>query len=194
MEQQEFSLTAGIQKWYSTLEDNLAVFYEEKLFSGGSVGKESACWRLGFDSWVRKIPWKGEWQPTPVFLPEEFHGQGSLAGYSPWGRKESNTAELLTLMKRNTGLLCPPVIMLLCIYTNEKLTSSQNLHINIYNIFIYNCQKLDQPRCLSIAEWINKLVVYPYNRSLHSNKKKWVIMSQKDMEVPWLWSSQWPKK
>ena len=36
------------------------------------------------------------WQPTPVFLPGEFHGQRSLVGYSPWGCKESDTTELLT--------------------------------------------------------------------------------------------------
>ena len=35
--------------------------------------------------------WSRKWQPTPVFLPGKFHGQRSLAGYSPWGRKESDT-------------------------------------------------------------------------------------------------------
>ena len=40
-----------------------------------------------FDPWVRKIPWRREWLPTPVFLPGEFHGQKGLAGYSPWGRR-----------------------------------------------------------------------------------------------------------
>ena len=52
-------------------------------------GKESACQhgRCRFSPWVRKIPWKRKWQPTPVFLPGEFHGQRSLAGYSPWGHK-----------------------------------------------------------------------------------------------------------
>ena len=44
-----------------------------------------------------KIPWRREWQPTPVFLPGEFHGQGSLAGYSPWGSKELDITEQLTL-------------------------------------------------------------------------------------------------
>ena len=44
-----------------------------------------------FDPWVRKIPWRKEWQPTPVFLPGESHGQMSLVGYSPWGHKESDT-------------------------------------------------------------------------------------------------------
>ena len=52
--------------------------------------------RLGFDPWVRKIPWRRKWQPTPVFLPGESHGQRSLEGYSPWGCKESDTTEWLT--------------------------------------------------------------------------------------------------
>ena len=40
------------------------------------------------EMWVRKIPWRTAWQPTPVFLPGESHGQRSLEGYSPWGHKE----------------------------------------------------------------------------------------------------------
>ena len=48
-------------------------------------------------SLVRKIPWRREWQPTPVFLPGEFQGQKSLAGYSPWGCKELDITEQLTL-------------------------------------------------------------------------------------------------
>ena len=52
-------------------------------------GKESVCQcrGSGFDPWVEKIPWRREWQPTPVFLPGEFRGQRSLVGYSPWGHK-----------------------------------------------------------------------------------------------------------
>ena len=38
-------------------------------------------------------PGKREWQPTPVFLPGEFHGQRSMVGYSPWGHKESDWTE-----------------------------------------------------------------------------------------------------
>ena len=44
-------------------------------------------------SWVRKIPWRRAWQPTPVFLPGESHEQRSLVDYSPWGRKELDTTE-----------------------------------------------------------------------------------------------------
>ena len=49
----------------------------------------------GFNPWVRKIPWRA-WQPTPVFSPGESHGQRSLVGYSPWGRKESGMTERLS--------------------------------------------------------------------------------------------------
>jgi len=49
----------------------------------------------GFDPWVGKIPWRRKWQPTPVFVPGESHGQRSLVGYSPRGRKESDTTERL---------------------------------------------------------------------------------------------------
>ena len=49
-----------------------------------------------FDPWFGKIPWRREWQPTPVFLPGEFHGQRSLAGYIQWGPKELDTTEQLT--------------------------------------------------------------------------------------------------
>ena len=66
--------------------------------------------RPGFDLWIKKIPWIKEWQPTPVFLPEESHGQESLAGYSPWDRKESNTTERLTL----SLLTFLPAFVLLC--------------------------------------------------------------------------------
>ena len=54
------------------------------------------CRRLRFDSCVKKIPWKREWPPTPVFLPGEFHGLRSVAGYSPQGCKEWDTIERLT--------------------------------------------------------------------------------------------------
>ena len=42
----------------------------------------------GFDPWIRNMLWNRKWQSTPVFLPEKFHGQRSLVGYSPWCLKE----------------------------------------------------------------------------------------------------------
>ena len=49
--------------------------------------------RPWFSPWVWKIPWRREWQPTPVFLRGEFHGQRSLIGYSPWDHKALDTTE-----------------------------------------------------------------------------------------------------
>ena len=49
--------------------------------------------RYGFDPWVRKIPWRRTWEPTPVFLPEGSHGQRSLAGYSPQSCKGLDMTE-----------------------------------------------------------------------------------------------------
>ena len=51
----------------------------------------------GFNPWVGKIPWRRERPPTSAFLPRESHGQRSLAGYSPWGHKELDMTERLTL-------------------------------------------------------------------------------------------------
>ena len=65
----------------------------------GWTGKESPCQcrrckRLRFHPWVGKIPWRRKWQASPVLLPGKSHGQRSLAGYTPWGRKESDTLSL----------------------------------------------------------------------------------------------------
>ena len=78
-----------------------------KGFPGGSAGKEPACQcrrckRGRFDPWVGKIPWSRKWQHTPVFLPEVFHGQRSLAGYSLWGHKESDMTECTHIHTHNT--------------------------------------------------------------------------------------------
>ena len=53
---------------------------------------------FAINPWVGTIPWK--WHPTPEFLLEQFHGEGSLAGYSPWGHKESDTTERLSVHRR----------------------------------------------------------------------------------------------
>ena len=56
-------------------------------------GKEFTCQcrRSRFNPWVRKIPWRRKWKPTPIFLPGKSHGQRNLVGYSPWGHKNSRT-------------------------------------------------------------------------------------------------------
>ena len=63
-----------------------------QCFPGGSVVQNPPAnagdvKRLGFDPWVRKIPWRRKWQPTLIFLPGKSHEKRSLVGYSPWGGK-----------------------------------------------------------------------------------------------------------
>ena len=69
-------------------------WFRQKLFV--SDGTESPC-NVGDPSLIpgsgRCIPWRRAWLPTPVFLPGELHGQRSLAGYSPWDRKELDTSD-----------------------------------------------------------------------------------------------------
>ena len=60
-----------------------------------------------WETWVPSLgwedPWRKAWQPTPVFLPGESHGQRSLAGYSPWGLKD------MTEVTKNTHVLIPDI-------------------------------------------------------------------------------------
>ena len=70
---------------------------------GGSGSKVSICKAVNrFNPWVRKIPWRRKWQPTPVFLPGKSHGRKSLAGYSPGCHKESDTTEQLACLHHRT--------------------------------------------------------------------------------------------
>ena len=67
------------------------------IFQGLPWWLRLQCRRSKFDPWVVKIPWRREWQPTPVFLPGEFHRRRSLVGYCPRDCKESDMTEQLIL-------------------------------------------------------------------------------------------------
>ena len=74
--------------------NQIIIFYHGKQgFPGGSVVKNPPA--KAVDNSL-KITWRRKWQSTPVLLPGKSHGQRSLAGYSPWGHKESDT----TMIKR----------------------------------------------------------------------------------------------
>ena len=96
--------------------------------------KESACqWRrrrrLSFDPWVGRVPWSRKWQPIPVFLPRKFHGQRSLASYSPCGHKELDTSEQLS---NEHCVLLKPLLLKPHIWENlgmkSKLSPKQARH------------------------------------------------------------------
>ena len=75
-----------------------------------------------------QVPWRRAWQPTPVFLPGEFHGQRSMAGYSPWGHKELDTTEQLTLShfrgRFGIELGCSVLIAQLCLTVCDPMDCS----------------------------------------------------------------------
>ena len=91
-------------------------------FPGSSVSKESALSAGDPGS----IPGSGRSleggrQPTPVFLPGESHGQRSLVGCSPWGRKESGMTERLTQPQQNTAHRCGKDKKLILLNTSTPL-------------------------------------------------------------------------
>ena len=74
----------GVSKSWTRLTDWTQLIWWR--FTDCASGKEPACQcrrhkRHGFHPWVGKIPWRRAWQPTPIFLPEESHGESSLTGY-----------------------------------------------------------------------------------------------------------------
>ena len=76
------------------------------MFIYTSVAKNPAAKQeKWFHLWVRKMPWRRKWQPTPVFLPRESHGQRSLAGCSLYGRKESDMTEAIQQQQQQHFLI-----------------------------------------------------------------------------------------
>ena len=84
--------------WITACQDFLSFTVSQSLLRLASLVAQTAKnLPATQETQVGKIPWRREWLPTPVFLPGEIHGQGSLAGYSPWVCKESDLTEQLTL-------------------------------------------------------------------------------------------------
>ena len=92
------------------------------------------CKRRGFDPWIGKIPWRRTWQPTPLFLPGESHGQTSLAGYSPMSRKESDRTEV-TWPAQAFCLISWPLPSLLLSAGKISLRSFTGLHFSLHSTF-----------------------------------------------------------
>ena len=65
------------------------------------------CRRRRFDPWVGNIPWRRKWQPTPVFLPREAHGQRILEGYRPMGHKAHTCIKSLGINDEEKHRICP---------------------------------------------------------------------------------------
>ena len=103
-------------------------------FPGGTSGKEPACQcrrckNCRFNPWVGQIPWRRAWQPTPIFLPGESHGQRSLEGYSPWGHRESDMTEAT----QHAPTVYVTVWML---YLNKNTKSNINKFFKQFYVFL----------------------------------------------------------
>ena len=96
----ENPMGSQIRHSWATYTTTTAIMIKEG-FPRWCSGEESASQcrrhkRHGFDSWVRKIPWRRKWQPPRIFLLGKSHAQRSLGGCNPWGRKESDMLEWLS--------------------------------------------------------------------------------------------------
>ena len=99
------------------------------------------------------MPWRKKWQPTPVFLPGKSHGWRSLAGYSPWGHKESDTTERLhfreikhlkTVIRYSWTLVCT-----ICLHLRLCLAKKNQIHYlkwviryNFYSEFLTDAKMM----------------------------------------------------
>ena len=113
-------------------------------------------------SWVYYTPWRRQWQPTPVFLPGESHGQRSLVGYSPWGRKESDTTEWL-----------------------HPLTHSYYTHVHTYmHVHVHGCMTLQNMPDATVNQWTTRhntnvqflQLVKRHNLLKNVKKRLWVFL------------------
>ena len=121
-------------------------------FPGSSDGKE--LWRSQFDLWVGRIPWRKEWQPTPVFLPGESHGQRSLTGNSPWvakSRTRLSDFHFISLhLQWGVYLLSAPCVWLINIKGIQDGEHSLLLNTDSYSIrqFWYIFWIFDEEKCI----------------------------------------------
>ena len=114
-------------------------------FPGGSVDKEPACQcrrcrKHGINPWVRKIPWRRKWQPTPVFFPGKSHGQRSLVGCSPHG-----------VVKSQTQL--------------SEHTFTRKAHYSVFSSFLIHCPKLVRNH-FGLPESISQKIMAPHTSTL----------------------------
>ena len=128
-------------------------------FSGTTVGKESTCQysrlkRCRFVPLVEKIPWRRNWQPTPVFLSGESHGQRSLAVYSPRGHKESYATEHAHVdNSQEPKCFCFPIQRLSSLAIQETLSVCLHLYSSSASA-IFLCLFCSPTKPVSLAWWI----------------------------------------
>ena len=135
--------------------------------SRGSDGKSVClqCRNTGFDPWDGKIPWRRKWQLTPAFLPGESHGQRSLVGYTPWGRKESDMTERLHFLSLSLFTSRTSVLSNTCLSTILYMTC---IH---YRIISHTSNALNSGTMLvKVVTWqsTSKVDLHSYFSAYHN--------------------------
>ena len=120
--------------------------------------------RCGVNPWVREIPWRRKWQPTPVFLLRKFHKQRSLAGCSPRGGKVSDTNLVIKqqLVQELATHSSTPAWKISCMEELQRLGHNWATSLSFYNSFwrrkwqrglvgysLWGCKELDTTKQLT---------------------------------------------
>ena len=110
-----------------------------------------------FDPWVRKMPWRREWQLTPVFIPGKSQGKRSLVGYSPgvtrvghnWANEYACIANHFTFISQKNAAYIMLVYMCRNFYINLKIITFINFNrINMWNYVNLNEDAIKQHQSL----------------------------------------------
>ena len=123
-----------------------------------SSGDAKGC---GFDPQVRKIPWMRAWQPTPVFLPGDCHGQRILEGYSQWVHKESDTTKATTNQLYYYHFITRQRWTFLLFYSVVFLTLC-HLCYSTYSKFQRSCFKIATWVAQNISHWVLDLFLLSF--------------------------------
>ena len=111
------------------------------------------CRRPRFSPWVGKIPWRRKLLPTPVFLPGEFPGQRSLAGYRPWGCKELNMTEWLSLLLAMTNLQSVLKSRDITLLTKIYIVKAMVCSVVTYRCMTWTMKKAERQRIDAMELW-----------------------------------------
>ena len=132
----------GAQGWQMNLLQGWTLYI---VFPGSASGKESGCQcrickRLMFKPWVGKIPGVRNGNPLQLFLPGKFHEQRNLAGYSPWGCKESDTTEWISTHTETLYIHIHNInILSKFSYLKHSCSTNQQNIKNICTFHVSNC-------------------------------------------------------
>ncbi|KAB0347365.1 hypothetical protein FD754_012222 [Muntiacus muntjak] len=145
----------------------------------------------GFDSWVGKIPWRRAWQPTPVFLPGESHGQRSLEGCSPWGLKELDTTENECYLPLKSPHITSDVGLCFCQYFFPHVPLSSHELVMDW-VHPGGSQPVRRSRCVSgevpvkldqndLPEDVNKILKETYKRLSQYNHQRFPAVKEENI-------------